>query len=194
MSGNRAQGTPGKPVTANRTSTGIAQFVRALRTQGCADQTDGQLLSQFLSRRDEAAFVSLVRRHGPMVLGVCRRVLGNTADAEDAFQAAFLVLIRKAATIMPRGKLASWLYGTAYLAARKARALAARRRAREKQVRDLPEPATVAEGIWHDLVPVLDRELHRLGDRYRLPLVLCDLEGRTRKEAAEQLGWPEGTV
>src|SRR5207245_5250226 len=116
------------------------------------------------------------------------------ADAEDAFQAAFLVLIRKAGTIMPRERLASWLYGTTYLAALKARALAARRRAREKQVRDLPEPATVAEGIWHDLQPLLDRELNRLGDRYRLPLVLCDLEGRTRKEAAEQLGWPEGTV
>ena len=89
-------------MTANRTSTGIAQFVRALRTQDCADQTDGQLLSQFLSRRDEAAFVALVRRHGPMVLGVCRRVLGNATDAEDAFQATFLVLVRKAATIRPR--------------------------------------------------------------------------------------------
>ena len=82
-------------MTAKRTSTGIAHLVRALRTQGGADQTDGQLLSQFLARRDEAAFVALVRRHGPMVLGVCRRVLGNAADAEDAFQATFLVLAKK---------------------------------------------------------------------------------------------------
>src|SRR5262249_21391335 len=81
-----------------------------------------------------------------------------------------------------------------YLAGLKARALATRRRAREKQVRDLPEPATVADGLWHDLEPLLDRELNRLPDHYRLPIVLCDLEGKTRKEAALQLGWPEGTV
>src|SRR4029450_8539591 len=113
MKGNRAQGTPGKPVTANRTSTGIAHFVRALRTQGCADQTDGQLLSQFLSRRDEAAFVTLVRRHGPMVLGVCRRVLGNAADAEDAFQATFLVLVRKGGSLTRRAIPGGGLQGGA---------------------------------------------------------------------------------
>src|SRR5437667_9318157 len=132
MSGNRAQGTPGKPVTANRTSTGIAQFVRALRTQGCPDQTDGQLLSQFLSLRDEAAFVALVRRHGPMVLGVCRRVLGNAADAEDAFQATFLVLVRKASSLTGRAVLGDWLHGVARRVALNARRAAARRRAKEQ--------------------------------------------------------------
>src|SRR6516165_6318979 len=113
MSGDRAQGTREKPVAANRTSTRIAQFVRALRTEGCADQTDGQLLSQFLSRRDEAAFVALVRRHGPMVLGVCRRVLQDVHDAEDAFQATFLVLVRKAASLTARAVLGDWLHGVA---------------------------------------------------------------------------------
>ena len=122
MSGNRARGTRGEPVTANRTSTGIGQFVRALRTRACADQTDGQLLSQFLSRRDEAAFVALVRRHGPMVLGVCRRILGNAADAEDAFQATFLVLVRKAHAVRPRELVGNWLHGVAYRTALRARA------------------------------------------------------------------------
>src|SRR5437588_5105857 len=128
MSGNRAQGTPGKPMTANRTSMGIAQFVRALGTQGCADQTDGQLLSQFLCRRDEAAFVALVRRHGPMVLGVCRRILANAADAEDAFQATFLVLVRKAAALSARAVLGDWLHGVARRTALSARRACARRR------------------------------------------------------------------
>ena len=119
-------------MSANRTSTGIAQFVRALRTRGCADQIDGQLLSQFLSRRDEAAFVALVRRHGPMVLGVCRRVLGNAADAEDAFQATFLVLVRKAASLTGRAVLGDWLHGVARRTALNARRACARRRAKER--------------------------------------------------------------
>ena len=137
---------------------------------------------------------ALERRHGPMVLGVCRRVLRNHHDAEDAFQATFLVLVRKAASILPREKVGSWLYGVAYHAALKARATAARRRARERQVRVMPQRATVSEGLWHDLEPLLDQELARLPDHYRLPVVLCNLEGKTRKEAARQLGWPEGTV
>jgi RNA polymerase sigma-70 factor (ECF subfamily) len=156
--------------------------------------SDGELLERYVAGRDEAAFEALVRRHGPMVLGVCRRLLPDPTDAEDAFQATFLVLVRKAASVRPREKVANWLYGVAYRAAQKARGATARRRCRERQVRTLPEPATVADGLWQDLVPLLDQELSRLPDKYRLPLVLCDLEGRTRTEAAEHLRWPEGTV
>jgi RNA polymerase sigma factor (sigma-70 family) len=178
-------------VTAKRTSTGITQFVRALRTQGCADRTDGQLLSQFLSRRDEAAFVALVRRHGPMVLGVCRRVLGNAADAEDAFQATFLVLVRKAASLTARAVLGDWLHGVARRTALSARRACARRRAKEQA---MARPDVQSEAIQDDWLPLLDAELSRLPENYRLPIVLCDLEGKTRREAADCLGWPEGTV
>jgi RNA polymerase sigma factor (sigma-70 family) len=178
-------------VTANRTSTGIAHFVRALRTQDCADQTDGQLLSQFLSRRDEAAFVALVRRHGPMVLGVCRRVLGNAADAEDAFQATFLVLVRKAASLSARAVLGDWLHGVARRTALSARRACARRRAKEQA---MARPDVQGEAVPDDWLPLLDEELSRLPENYRLPLVLCDLEGKTRREAADCLRWPEGTV
>src|SRR5437764_4066154 len=120
-------------------------------------QGDGQLLERYVAVRDEVAFEALVRRHGPMILGVCRRLLPNACDAEDAFQATFLVLVRKAPSVLPREKVAGWLYGVAYLAAQKARRTTVRRSFREKQVRTLPEPATVADGLWHDLAPLLDQ-------------------------------------
>jgi RNA polymerase sigma factor (sigma-70 family) len=159
-----------------------------------AGLSDGQLVECFVEHGDQAAFAALVRRHGPMVWGVCRRLLVNHHDAEDAFQAAFLVLVRRAASVVPREKVANWLYGVAYHVAFKARALAARARRRERQVMALPEPAAVSHERGDDLKPLLDRELSRLPDKYRVPVVLCDLEGKTRKEAARQLGWPEGTV
>jgi RNA polymerase sigma factor (sigma-70 family) len=165
----------------------------ALAGQG-ADLTDGVLLGRFLDRRDEAAFEELLRRHGPMVLGVCRRILGNAQDAEDAFQATFLVLVRKARTVVPREKVAAWLHGVACNVARKARLLAARRKAREEQVRPVGHPAPLPEDAIHDWQPLLDEELERLPDLYRLPIVLCELEGRSRAEAARQLGVPEGTL
>src|SRR5262249_55553423 len=144
--------------------------------------------------RDEATLATLVRRHGPMVWGVCRRVLHNYHDAEDAFQATFLVLVRKAASIASPGLLANWLYGVAHQTALKARATAAKRRARERQVTEMPEPALSERPLWDDLQPLLEKELSRLPDKYRVAIVLCDLEGKTRKEASRQLGVPEGTL
>jgi RNA polymerase sigma factor (sigma-70 family) len=129
-----------------------------------------------------------------MVWGVCRRILRNYHDAEDAFQATFLVLVRKAASVLPRGMVANWLYGVARQTALKARATTARRQGRERQVATMPEPAARDRDLWCDLQPLLDEELSRLPDKYRAVLVLCDLEGKTRKEAARQLHVPEGTV
>jgi len=168
---------------------------RAVLAGGKPELTDGQLLEDYLSRRDEAAVAALVRRHGPMVWGVCHRVLQNHHDAEDAFQATFLVLVRKAASIMPREMVGNWLYGVAHQTAMKARATTAKRQARERQVKEMPNPAIMPEpDLWHNLEPLLDQELSRLPDHYRVAIVLCDLEGKTRKEAARQLKIPEGTL
>jgi RNA polymerase sigma factor (sigma-70 family) len=156
--------------------------------------TDGHLLEHFLSRRDEAAFATLVERHGSLVLGVCRRVLANDADAADAFQATFLVLARKAASIRKRESVGSWLYGVAYRLARRAKVEAARRRVYERQVEPMPPSDPLAAVVWRDLRPILDEELDRLAEKYRAPLVLCYLEGKTHEEAAQQLGWTNGTV
>ena len=172
-----------------------ATFVRQLRSRflrrDAAGAADAALLDGYLDRRDEAAFAALVRRHGPMVWGVCRRVLGNAADAEDAFQATFLVLVRKAATVRPRAMVGNWLYGVACRTARDARRAAASRRAKEAAVVPRTPPP---EADRADLRAALDEELERLPAKSRAVLVLSDLEGRTRAEVARQLGWPEGTV
>ena len=154
---------------------------------------DGELLARFVERHDEAAFATLVNRHGPMVWGVCRRLL-NRHDAEDAFQATFLVLARKAASVRSRETVGNWLYGVAHQTALQVRRTAARRRAKEVQVTTMPDTEAVGPDPWADLQPLLDEELSRLPDIYRTVIVLCDLEGRTRKEAAHRLGVPEGTV
>jgi RNA polymerase sigma factor (sigma-70 family) len=169
----------------------IRHLRRTLLAHDRDTQTDGQLLEHYLARRDETAFEALVRRHGPMVFGVCRRVLRNPADAEDAFQATFLVLVRKATTILPRNRVGNWLHGVAYRTAMKARTTTARRQARERMM--FTQEAIETEAL-DDWLPLLDRELNRLPEKYRLPVVLCDLEGKTRKEAARHLDWPEGTV
>jgi RNA polymerase sigma factor (sigma-70 family) len=154
---------------------------------------DDHLLECYVSGHDEAAFEALVRRHGPMVLGVCRRVLRNEADAEDAFQAVFLVLVRKAASIRCRKKLSNWLYGVAHNTALKARAMIHKRGRKEREA-GATEQAGASEEMWQRVQLMLDAELSRLPDKYRVPIVLCELEGKPIKEAARQLGWPQGTL
>src|SRR5260370_9971230 len=183
----------GRRMATNHMSEIVQQLRRAVLLQDGAGLTDGQLLGCFIEHRDEAAFAALVKRHASMVWGVCRRLLRNHHDAEDAFQATFLVFARKAASVEPRERIANWVHGVACRTALKARAVA-RRRAREKPLAEGVEPVAQEPDAWHDLRPLLDEELGRLPDNYRIVLLLCDLEGRTRAEVARQLGWPEGTV
>jgi RNA polymerase sigma factor (sigma-70 family) len=172
----------------------IKHLRRAALLPDGAGHSDGQLLIWFIERGDEAAFEALVRRHGPMVMSVCRRLLGHHQDAEDAFQATFLVLARKAASIVPPEKVANWLHGVAYHTAWKAKARRAKRLARERQVVVLPEREAPPQEFCQGLRLLLDQELTRLPEKYRLPILLCDLEGKPIKEAAHSLGWPQGTL
>src|ERR1700730_830761 len=180
-------------------ANGQLDFVvrRIRKLAGLADPDRGPdkpLLESFIARRDDSAFAQLLERHGPMVLSLCRRLLGNRHDAEDAFQATFLVLIRKARSIRKKDSLASWLHGVAYRVAREARAKSVRRQVHERQVSEMPPTDPASDVIWRDLRLVLDEELQRLPDKYRVPLILCYLEGKTTDEAARLLGWPRGTV
>jgi RNA polymerase sigma factor (sigma-70 family) len=160
---------------------------------GADTPTDAQLLRRFAASRDQDAFARLVERHGPLVLGVCRRVLGTVQDAEDAFQATFLVLARRAASIRDPDLLGNWLYGVASRIARKARAAVQKRQMREKPSPLLPSLVAPAAAD-PDLGPVLDEELSRLPEKYRAAVVLCYLQGKTNEEAARLLQWPTGTV
>src|SRR5215470_9755340 len=177
--------------SADVAATPLIHIVEQLRRTGPAraDATlsDAQLLKRFIDSRDEAAFAGLVRRHGPMVLGVCRRVLANSHDAEDAFQATFLVLAQKARTLRLREALGSWLYGVAFRLARRTLADSARRRFHESRARVRSFPDTVAEITLREAQVALDEALTRLPERYRAPLVLCCLEGKSRDEAAQEL-------
>jgi RNA polymerase sigma factor (sigma-70 family) len=147
-----------------------------------------------LDQRDEAAFATLLRRHGPMVLGVCRRTLRNSHDAEDAFQATFLVLVRKASMIQPRDMVGNWLYGVACRTAMKARTMNTRRRVKERNVQEIARPENGVEVADDKLLSLLDEEISRLPDKYRAPVVLCELERKSRKQVAGLLGIPEGTL
>ena len=158
-------------------------------------RTDGEVLTVFVEAHNPTAFAELVRRHGPMVLGVCRRVIGDSHLAEDAFQAVFLVLARRANVVRPRAQVGNWLYGVAYRTALKAKALRAKRATRETSMESAPQPiAPTSAEIWSDLQPILDAELAKLPDKLRLPIVLCDLEGRSQREVAKQLGIAPATL
>jgi RNA polymerase sigma factor (sigma-70 family) len=156
--------------------------------------TDRQLLERFAARRDEEAFAQMVQRHGPLVLGVCRQILRHEQDAEDAFQATFLVLSRKAGSIRSAEALPNWLYGVASRLATRMKAAALRRQAREVALVDCPTPEPGPGGELQELGPVLHEEIGRLPDKYRIPFVLCYLDGMTNEEAARLLGCPPGTV
>jgi RNA polymerase sigma factor (sigma-70 family) len=155
---------------------------------------DERLLERFVAQRDETAFGELMRRHGPMVFGVCRRVLSNTHAAEDAFQATFLVLARRAGAIARRELLANWLFGVAYRTALKARRTEARGARLQREIPDMASPEPAPESAWNELRPLLDRELAGLPDRYRQAMVLCYLQSKTLEEAALELGCSRGTV
>jgi RNA polymerase sigma factor (sigma-70 family) len=173
----------------------IRRFLRTLvGTPPGADVSDEQLLHAFAAEHDVGAFKALLQKHGPMVLGVCRRVLGHAQDAEDAFQATFLVLARNAAAGFRPQVLGGWLYGVACRTAQKVRGQAAKRREKERQAARMPSVDPDSDAVWADLRPVLDEEINGLPEKYRVPFVLCYLQGKTNEQAAELLGCPKGTV
>jgi RNA polymerase sigma factor (sigma-70 family) len=180
-------------ISVNR-GTVFQQIDRLYRDGSLAGLGDGPLLERYLTHGDEAAFEALIDAHGPMVLGLCRRALRDPRDIEDAFQATFLILVRKAPTIRDRGHLSNWLYGVAYRVARRVRAQTLRRRNREIGVENLEAAAIPETSERLETGSVLDQELNRLPSKYRVPLILCYLKGLTHDQAAVELACPVGTV
>lgn len=172
-------------------STAVLRM-RSLAAPPADGLSDRELLKRFIKSRDEAAFAMLVNRHGPAVIGVCRRVLNNNHDAEEAFQATFLVLSRRAGSIRKTASVGCWLYGVAFRVANKLKA----RLARTPRTGNLPDvPGESTDDVsWREVRRVLDEEVNRLPERLRLPVLLCYFEGRTRDEAAEVLGWKLTTL
>ena len=178
-------------MASSRLDSVFQQLRRVVLVQDGAGLTDEQLLELFIAEKDHAAFEALVRRYSPMVFRVCLRIIRNHHDAEDAYQATFLLLARKAASLRARDMVANWLHGVALRSALKAKTLRVKKRERERPL-GLADPAALPPDP--DLQSVIDLELSRLADVYRLPILLCDLEGKSIKRAAQQLGWPQGTV
>ncbi len=180
------------------TQTSLSPVVRHIRMLVGADpageRSDAELLERFVADRDERAFAALLRRHGPLVWSVCWQVLHHRQDAEDAFQATFLLLARQAASIRKTEAVASWLCRVAYRVARRAGQNMARRRGQERQVEERQVSRPEAEAAWRELQAVLNEELERLPEKYRAPFIMCCLEGKSGPQAARQLGWKVGTV
>ncbi len=177
----------------SRMSQAIHQFCGKMLREG-QELNDAQLLNRFVDDHEPAALGALVERHGPMVWGVCRRILSNHHDAEDAFQAAFLVLVRRASSIKPRSVVGSWLYGVARQTALRARATSIKRRLREIPLTAVYEPSVAPPDRTSDLQRLLDDELTKLPAKYRSVLILCELQGISLKDTAQRLGLPPGTV
>lgn len=174
--------------------TAVLRQIRALAAGPGAEATDADLLDRFIDQRDEVAFAQLVRRHGPLISGLCQRMLADVHDAEDVFQATFLVLARKASTIRKRQSVGSWLYGVACRLARRARADRHRRRTQEVQAMPMSRLDPLNEVAWKEFLQAVDAEVQHLPEKYRQPVVLCYLGGQTNEQAAQQLGCPVGTV
>jgi RNA polymerase sigma factor (sigma-70 family) len=177
----------------------MGKYLEQLRTTLCAADedclNDATLLKRFIACGDESAFATIVQRHGAMVMGVCRRLVCEAHDAEDAFQATFLILVRKAASIAKPRLLANWLYGVAYNTALKARATSIKHRSREKLVIEMPERAAEErDSCVDEQRALLHQELSRLPEKYRAAIILCDLQAKTRREAAQLLGCAEGSL
>jgi RNA polymerase sigma factor (sigma-70 family) len=173
----------------------VVEHIRNLAAPELAsDRTNEQLLSDFSARLDDTAFTILVKRHAPMVFHVCRRVLGHTQDAEDAFQVTFLVLARNSSAIRKSAALASWLHGVAYRTAMRAKRDSARRRLHEHRSRPIARTEAASEVALRELQTLLDQEVDRLTEKYKSPFVLCCLQGKSKSEAASELGWKVGTV
>jgi RNA polymerase sigma factor (sigma-70 family) len=172
----------------------VLRHLRKLVGSPAAEDSDGRLLDRFLAQRDEAAFAALLARHGPMVWSVCRRLLPQSHDAEDAFQATFLVLVRRARSLDRRGSLAGWLHAVAGRVALRARSSHARERPLTEEVPAMNPTDPTAAAARQELRTLIDEELRRLPEKYRGPVLLCDVQGRTHEDAARQLGYPPGSM
>src|SRR5262249_50333050 len=171
----------------------VGQLRQAAEANTLASAADAELLDRYRKHRDAAAFEAIVRRHGPLVLTACRRVLGSAPDRGDGVPAAFLVLLRKSQSIRRQTSVGSWLYGVAHRLAVQARDSAARRQRLERRVVKLCD-ADAPDLSWREACTLLHRELDRLPEKYRLPLLLCYLEGQSRDQAARKLGWSMNVV